>query len=53
VAAGNNVFSPIWDVSSISEAIGFSYGPIGIVWWLSSGGGNEEGSQNMGGTEAI
>ncbi len=49
----DNVFSPIWAISCGSEAIGLSYGPIGIVWWLSSGGGNEEGSLNIGGTEAM
>jgi len=25
-----------------------SYGPIGSIPWLSSGGGGEEGKQNMG-----
>jgi hypothetical protein len=53
VAAGNNAFSPIWAGSGDSEAIGLSYGPIGIVRWLSSGGGKEEDSQNISSTEAI
>jgi hypothetical protein len=30
-----------------------SYGPIGFIRWLGSGGGKEEGSQKMGGAEAI
>jgi hypothetical protein len=40
-------------ISGRSVAIGLSYGPIGIVRWLSSGGGKEEVSQKMGGAEAI
>ncbi len=49
----NNAFSPIWATSGGSEAIGLSYWPIGIVWWLSSGGGDKKGSQNIGGSEVI
>ncbi len=53
VAAGNDTFSPIWAVSGGSKAIGLSYRTIGIVQWLSSGGGDKEGSQNIGGIELI
>ncbi len=35
------------------DAIDSSYGTIGSIPWLGSGGGDKEGSQNMGGAEAI
>jgi hypothetical protein len=53
VAAGDNVFSPIWALSGGSKAIGLTYGPIGIIWLLSSGSSGEEGSQNIDSMEAI
>jgi len=44
--ADDDARSRIWAVSSGSDTIGFSYGPIGIVVSLGSGGRGEEGSRN-------
>ncbi len=43
----------LWTISGCCDAIGLSYGPIGIVRWLGSGGDKEEGSQKIDGAEAI
>jgi hypothetical protein len=52
--AGNEACSFVWGISGGFDAIDLSYGPIGSIPWLGSGGGGkEEGSQNMGGAEAI
>jgi len=37
----------------VFDAIDASYGPIESIPWLGSGGGGEEGRQNMGDTGAI
>ena len=42
-----------WAVSGGSDTIGLSYGPIGIIMSLGSGGRGEEGSRNVGGAAAI
>ena len=49
--AGDNHRSREW--TSGSDAIGPSYGPIGIVLSLGFRGGSREGRRNMGGAEAI
>ena len=41
-----------WAVSGGSDAIGSSYGTIGIVASLGSGGRGEEGSRNVGGASS-
>ena len=52
--ADDDARSHKWAVSGGSDTIGSSYGPIGIVVSLGSGGrGEEEGSQNMGDAAAI
>ena len=51
--ADDDARSNKWAVSGSSDAIGSSYGPIGIVVLLSSGGRSEEGSRNVGGAAAI
>ncbi len=53
MAEGNIAFSPIWDISGGSEAIGLSYGPIGIIQRLIFGSNDKERSQKIGGAEAI
>ena len=50
--AGNEARSFVWGTSGGFDAIASSYEPIGSIPWLGSGGGGEEGSQNMGGAEA-
>ena len=39
--------SRVWAISSGSDTIGLSYGPIGIVALLGSSGRVEEGSRNV------
>ena len=51
--ADDDARSHKWAVSGGSNAIGSSYGPIGIVVSLGSGGRGEEGSRNVGGATAI
>ena len=51
--ADNNARSRVWAVSGGSDTVGLSYGPIGIVVSLGSGGRGEEGSRNMGDAAAI
>jgi hypothetical protein len=51
--AGNDACSFVWGISGGFDAIDSSYGPIGSAPWLGSGGGGEEGKQNMGNAEAI
>ena len=53
MVAGNDACSFVWGISGGFDAIKLSYGPIGSIPWLGSGGGGEEGKQNMGNTEAI
>ena len=51
--ADDDARSHKWAVSGGSDTIGSSYGPIGIVVSLGSGGRGEEGSRNVGGAAAI
>ena len=51
--ADDDACSHKWAVSGGSDTIGLSYGPIGIVVSLGSGGRGEEGSRNVGGAAAI
>ena len=51
--ADDDAHSHKWAVSGGSDTIGSSYGPIGIVVSLGSGGRGEEGSRNMGDAAAI
>jgi len=53
VVAGNDACSFVWGISCGFDAIDASYGPIGSIPWLGSGGSGEEGKQNMGDTGAI
>ncbi len=53
IVAGKNTCSRIWAISGSSDALVLFYGPIGIVLYLGFHGGGKEGSQNMGGREAI
>ena len=48
VVADHNACSHVWGISGNSDVIGLSYGPIGIVGHLGSGGGAEESSWNKG-----
>ena len=51
--AGNDACSFVWGISGGFNAIDLSYGPIGSIPWVGSGGGGEEGKQNMGGTVGL
>ena len=51
--ADDDACSHKWAVSGGSNTIGLSYGPIGIVVRLGSGGRGKEGRQNVGGAAAI
>ncbi len=53
IAGNNNACSFVWGISGGFDTIDLSYGTIGSIPWLGGGGGGEEGSQNMGGAEAI
>ena len=53
IAGNNDACSFVWGISSGFDAIDSSHGTIGSIPWLGSGGGGEEGSQNMGSAEAI
>jgi hypothetical protein len=53
VDAGNDARSRKWTIYGSYDAIGLSYGTIGIVPLLGFCDGSEEGSQKMGFREAI
>jgi hypothetical protein len=53
IAGNDNACSFVWGISGGSNAIDSFHGTIGSIPWLGSGGGGKEGSQNMGGAEAI
>jgi hypothetical protein len=53
IAGNDDACSFVWGISGGLDAIDLSYGTIGSIPWLGSGGSGEEGSQNMGGAEAI
>ncbi len=53
IAGNNDACSFNWGISGGFNAIDLSHGTIGSIPWLGSGGGGKEGSQNMGGAEAI
>ena len=51
--AGNDACSFVWCISGGFDTIDSSYGLIGSILWLGSGGGGKEGKQNMGDAKAI
>ena len=51
--ADNDACSRVWAVSGGSDTMGLSYGTIGIVVSLGSGGHGEGGSRNVGDAAAI
>ena len=53
IADNDDACSFVWGISGGFDAIDSSHETIGSIPWLGSGGGGEEGSQNMGGAEAI
>ncbi len=53
IAGNDDACIFVWGISSGFDAINLSHGTFGSIPWLGSGGGGKEGSQNMGGAEAI
>ena len=53
LAGNNDACSFVKGIYGGLDAIDSSYGTIGSIPWLGSCSGDEEGSQNMGGAEAI
>ncbi len=53
ITGNDNACSFVWGISGGFNAIDLSHGTIGSIPWLGSGGGGKEGSQNIGGAEAI
>ena len=51
--AADDACSCVWAIFGSFDTRGLSYGPIGVVVLLGSGGRCKEGSRNVGGAAAI